>query len=127
MKKWLMACVCLVMMFTLVACGNKVEDAASDKYISMATEIVSLLNEGKYEEVYAKFDETMKGALPLNKMSELAPIIEQSGTYEKISKSSVEEKDGYNIVVLVAKYSNSNCIFTITFNGQDEVAGLYIR
>lgn len=125
MKKGLTVLLSVAMFIMLAACGNKVEEG--DKYISMATEIVSLLNEGKYADVHAKFDQNMKIGLPVEKMSELTPILEQSGTFQKISKSSAEEKDGYIIVVLLATYSESNRIYTITFNQQDEVAGLFIQ
>src|SRR5699024_72341 len=106
-----------------VACGgNKVDDATSEKYITKSEEIVSLLNEGNYEEVFAQFDEEMKAGLPVNDMEELTPIIEESGDFEEIDKSSVEE-DGYYVTVLVAKYSEENRVFTVSYNDKEEVAG----
>lgn len=128
MKRVLFTVLSVMAMLALAACGGKkVDDATSEKYISKAENIVSLLNEGKYQEVHAMFDDEMKTGLPEDQMKELTPIIEESGNYEKIDKSSVEKKDGFYIVVLVAKYSNENRVFTITFNDQDEVAGLYIK
>lgn len=128
MKRVLFTVLSVMAMLALAACGGKkVDDATSEKYILKAENIVSLLNEGKYQEVHAMFDDEMKTGLPEDQMEELTPIIEKSGKYEKIDKSSVEEKDGFYIVVLVAKYSNENRVFTITFNDQDEVAGLYIK
>lgn len=112
----------------LAACGgNKVDDSTAEKYITQAEEIVSLLNESEYQEVHVMFDDQMKTELPVAEMEELTPIIDQSGTFEKIDKSSVEEKDGLYIVVLAAKYSNENRVFTITFKDKDEVAGLFIK
>src|SRR5690625_723959 len=128
MKKILLAKFRVVVMIGLVACGgNKVDDSTSEKYISKAEVVVSLLNEGNYEEVYAKFDEEMKAGLPVNDMEDLTPIIEESGKFEKIDKSSVEEDDGYYVTVLVAKYSEENRVFTVSFNDKEEVAGLFIQ
>lgn len=107
--------------------GNKVDDATSEKYIAKAEEVVSLLNEGNYKEIHAMSDGQMATALSEEGMEELTPIIEQSGNFDKIDKSSVEEKDDFYIVVLITKYSKDKRIFTITFNGQDEVAGLFIK
>ena len=128
MKRMLLTMLSALAMLTLVACGgNKVDDSTSEKYIGKAEEIVLLLNEAKYNDVHAMFDDQMKTGLPEDQMEELTPIIEQSGDFENIDKSSVEEKDGLYIVVLVAKYSKENRVFTITFNDKDEVAGLFIK
>jgi len=128
MKKFLATILGFMAILTLVACGgNTVDDSTSEKYISKAEEVVSLLNELNYKEVHEMFNEQMKTELPEEQMEELTPIIEKSGDFEKIDKSSVEEKDGYYIVVLVAKYSDENRVFTISFDNKDEVAGLFIK
>lgn len=128
MKKIALIMISVLTVLVLVACGgNKVDDATAEKYITKAEEIVSLLNENNYKEVHAMFDEEMEKGLPVDDMEELSPVINQSGEFEEIDKSSVEEKDGFFIVVLVAKYSEENRTFTVTFNDKDEVAGLFIQ
>ena len=127
MRKMLLMIFTVVAMFALAACGNKVDEDISEKYITNAEDIVSLLNDANYEEVHAMFDEDMKVGLPAEAMVELTPVIEQSGDFEKVNKSSVEEKDGYYMVVLAVNYSEENRVFTISFNDQDEVAGLWIK
>lgn len=128
MKKIALTMISVLTVLVLVACGgNKVDDATAEKYITKAEEIVSLLNENNYKEVHAMFDEEMEKGLPVDDMEELSPVINQSGEFEEIDKSSVEEKDGFFIVVLVAKYSEENRTFTVTFNDKDEVAGLFIQ
>ena len=128
MKKVVLMMISVVTVLALVACGgNKVDDATAEKYITKAEEIVSLLNEGNYTDVHAMFNEEMETGLPLNDMEELTPVISQSGEFVEIDKASVEEKDGHFIVVLVAKYSEENRTYTLTFNDKDEVAGLFIQ
>jgi len=117
-----------MLMLLLAACGgNKVDDATAEKYITQAEEIVALLNEQHYEEIHAKFNDEMKAGLPVEDMEELTPIIEESGNFQEMDKASVEEEDGLYVTVLVAKYSNENRVFTITFNEDEEVAGLFIK
>jgi Protein of unknown function (DUF3887) len=110
----------------LVACGNN-DTSLMEEYVPKAEEVVKLLNDGSYEEVYHQFDETMKNALPVEQMGQLKTVIEKSGEFETFDKSTVEEQDGFYVVVLIAKYSNEDRVYTISFNDQDEIAGLYVR
>lgn len=127
MKKKLIGIVSICFLLFLFACGNQVDDTTSDKYITQAEGVVSLLNEGNYEAVFAQLNDEMKAGLPIEGLKELSPIFEQSGDFEEINKSSVEEDEGIYIVVVAANYSEENRIFTISFNEQEEIAGLYIK
>ncbi|AJH81558.1 DUF3887 domain-containing protein [Bacillus anthracis] len=128
MRRMLLIIISAIAAFALAACtGNKVDESTSKKFISKAEEIVSLLNEAKYKEVHEKFDSKMKAALPEEKMKDLTPIIEKAGTFEKIEKQSIEEKDGLYTVILVAKYSKEQRTFIITYNDKEEIAGLVIK
>ena len=111
----------------LVGCGSNVDDATADKYIEQAKAVVENLNNENYEDIQAQFDAKMKANLTTEQMAELAPIIEASGQFQEFDKQSVEEKDGYYTTILVAKYSEENRIYTISFNEQDEIVGLYIK
>lgn len=127
MKKMTVIIMSICAMIVLAACGTKVDEATAEKYITSAEGIVSLLNDGNYQGVTETFDSHMKAELTEEKLKEIEPIIEQSGDFEAIKKSSVEEKDDNYIVVLVATYSNDERIYTISFNKADEVVGLYIN
>lgn len=128
MKKFLVTMFTVALMIVLVACGgNKVDDATAEKHSAHAEEIIGLLNDGNYEEVHSQFDEIMKLGLPVVDLEDLTPIIDESGTFEKIDKASVEEEEGMYITVLTANYSEENRVYTITFDGNDKVAGLYIK
>ncbi|RGO21193.1 DUF3887 domain-containing protein [Bacillus cereus] len=128
MRKMLLIIISTIAVFALVACtGNKVDESTSKKIISKAEGIVSLLNEAKYKEVHEKFDSKMKAGLPEEKMKDLTPVIEKAGTFEKIEKQSIEEKDGLYTVILVAKYSKEQRTFIITYNDKEEIAGLVIK
>ena len=111
----------------LVGCGSNVDDATADKYIEQAKSVVENLNNENYEDIQAQFDAKMKANLTTEQMAELAPIIEASGQFQEFDKQSVEEKDGYYTTILVAKYSEEKRIYTISFNEQDEIVGLYIK
>ena len=63
----------------------------------------------------------------MEQLAQIEPVIEQSGNFEQIEKSTVEEKDGMKIVVLVAQYSNDKRVFTISYDGEDKIAGLFVQ
>lgn len=129
MKRTLLTIVTVVVLLTLVACGggNPVDDETAEPFITKAEEVVLLLNEGNYEEVYAMFNDEMKEGLPVEEMAELTPVFEESGEFEEIDKASVEEKDGYYVVVLVANHSEEGRIYTISFEENEAIAGLFIQ
>lgn len=129
MKTIRIALLGIIMLMVLAACGGgNVDEATAEKYSSKAEEVITLLNNGHYDELYEMFDATMKTALPLENMAEVfTPVIEESGDFEKMNKSTVNEDDGLFITISSAKYSNKNRVYTITFNQDDEVAGLYVK
>lgn len=128
MKKITLMIVTVMMILGLAACGgNKVDDTTTANYRSIAEEVVSLLNASNYSELHTMFDKQMKEGLSVQQMEELTPLIKESGTFEKVDKFSIEEKDGHYITVLVAKYSEQKRVYTISFNAEEEIIGLFIK
>ena len=127
MKKKIVILCSMLMVLVLAACGNKVDEATANTYIEKATEVVNWLNEEEYEKVTAQFDEKMKANLTEAQLAEISPILEESGTLEEIQKQSVEEKDGIKVVVLVAKHTEDKRIYTISYDSEDKIAGLFVQ
>lgn len=127
MKKWTVLFGSLFMVFLLAACGNKVDEETASKYVEKAEEIVLLLNDEKYDEIYEQFDEKMKAQLTADQLAEIEPVLESSGDYVSIEKQSVEEKDGLHVVVIVGKHSEENRIYTVTYDGDDQIVGLFVQ
>ena len=127
MKKNILILCSMLITMLLVACGNNVDDATSETYIAKGKEVVSWINDGQYESVTAQFDETMKANLSATQLAEIKPVIEASGAFQEIKKQSVEEKDGLKVVVLVAQHEQEKRIYTITYNSNDQIAGLFIQ
>lgn len=128
MKKWSLLFISLMMPLILVACGgNAVDEETADKYTEKAEEVITLINEREYEAITEMFDKQMEEALPVSELKELEPIIDDAGSFEFITKSTVEENDGMYTTVLSADYSEEELIYTITFTNKDEVSGLFIK
>lgn len=127
MRKILLMILSITTIIGLAACGEKIDDETADKYVSKAEEVVSLLNDKQYDDLRAMFDATMKEELTDTELKQLAPYIEEAGHFETIDKSSVERDDPYYVVILSVKYSNDTLIYTISFNENDEVSGLFVQ
>lgn len=127
MKKFLFIVITILAASALAACGNKVDEETADHYITQAKDVVKLLNEENYEKVVEQFDATMKAGLTAEQLAELRPVIAAFGQFETIEKQSVEEKKGMYVVVLVAKYQEGNHIYTVSFNENNEIAGLFVK
>lgn len=127
MKKMHVMFISICVLVLLAGCGSKVDDSTAQAYISKAEEVVQMLNNGEYESITEQFDDTMKASLSAEQLAGLEPLLTASGEFKAIEKQSVEEKDGMKIVVLIANYSEEKRIFTITYDANDKIAGLFIK
>lgn len=127
MKKMHLMFISICVLVLLAGCGSKVDDSTAQAYISKAEEVVQMLNNGEYESITEQFDDTMKASLSAEQLAEIEPLLTASGEFKAFDKQSVEEKDGMKIVVLIANYSEEKRIFTITYDANDKIAGLFIK
>lgn len=127
MKKWQLIVCSIVAMVLLAACGNKVDEETENTYVEKAEAIVHYLNEGKFDQVFDKLNASMQSQVTAEQLAEIKPVLEASGDYEGIEKQSVEEKDNIKIVVIVGKHSEENRIYTVSYDENDEIAGLFVQ
>jgi len=130
MKKLIAVCLsALLCAALLTGCGGGLSDAYDeDKVISLAHEVVTDLNSNDYDAVVAMMNDTMKAALPADKLSEAwAPVSEQLGAFDSFVKDATSEKDSIATIVVLAKYANANLTFTISFNTDLQLVGLYMK
>lgn len=127
MKKWNMLLSSLLLVLLLAACSSNVEDDVAAPYIERANEVVQQLNAGEYDDIYAQFNDTMKEQLTVEQLAQIEPVLQQSGEFERIDKQSVEEKDGIHVVVLIGSHRNENRIYTISYDANDSITGLFVQ
>ena len=118
---------CSVLLALALAACNNVDDATAETYIAKAEEVVKFLNEGEFEQITAQFDAQMAAQLSAEQLTQITPVLDASGEIEKYEKQSVQEKDGNKTVVLVAKHSKEKRIYTVTYNSNDEIVGLFVQ
>ena len=127
MKKWAIVLVGLMISVLLVGCGDKADEDTKEVYSAKAEQVVNWINEKNYDKITEQFDENLKTQLTAEQLAQIEPVIVASGDFEKVEKSTVEEKDGMKIVVLVTQYSDDKRIFTVTYDSEEKIAGLFVQ
>jgi len=98
-----------------------------------AENVVTLLNAQDSEGLRALFTEQMNVAITDDVFVQIYAAIEGGGTFDKIEsvnvvgstdKSTAEE---FATTIVNAKYENKSFTYTITFNKQMQLAGLYYK
>ncbi|MEI5988865.1 hypothetical protein A5881_000352 [Enterococcus termitis] len=129
MKKVISSMLTIVIgIMVLAACGEKVDQETTNKMTAKAEEIVTLINNGNYEKASDSFSDQLQGQLNKADFEKaVAPLLEKSGAFEKFDKSTVEKKDDFYVVVLVAKYEKDKRVFTISINDKEKLEGFFIK
>ena len=116
------------MMFT--ECGaTKLSSAFSEDKLKAAVEIViDNLNNEKYDEIIATGSEDLKSKLTAEQLKEpWVKMKEKLGNFDSITKEVFVGKDNSAIVIVTAKYEKGNVQFTISYNENMEMIGIYMK
>lgn len=136
MKKAVAGILSLILMFSLTACSaNKLADSFSeDEVISKAKEVIELLNQQDYDSAVTMFSENLKAQLSSEQLkTALDSSINQAGEFREYSSAATAGQKDKNtdediaVSVITCKYENSNHTYTISFNQELEVIGLYMK
>lgn len=97
-----------------------------------AKRTVDLLNARDYEGVAGTMDATMSAALPADKLRDgLDPRLTELGEFEQYDGVTVygQSSNGsdYAVAVVTAKYKNGTAVYTISFDKEMKLAGLYMK
>lgn len=97
-----------------------------DVLITAAQDFISELRRGDYAAGFARFDDTMQGALPEDKLEELwAQLLQQVGEYQEQVGVRTESQSGYQIVILTTQFARAMLDVRVVFDSQGQIAGLF--
>lgn len=115
------------LMLLLAACGNKVAEEDAAKYKEKVEQVVQQLNDQQYDAIVAQFDAQMKAQLTVEQLATIEPVLTQSGALQKLSKHAIQEQEGVIVAVVVGEHTEENRVYTVSFNAQDEIVGLFVQ
>ncbi|KGM92786.1 hypothetical protein ADU90_07195 [Clostridium botulinum] len=124
--KFLIAMLCITV---LGGCGaKKLSDNYSEDKLKVASEkVIDNLNKEKFDDVIGIMDKSIKSQITVDKLKEVMESFKKLGKFDSISKMIFQEKKGIATVVSIAKYENGNIQFTLSYNKNMQLCGLYLK
>ena len=119
----------LLLFAALIGCTPSIEPLSDERAAELtpiAEKLVSDFATGDTAAVYAVFDDTMKKAMPEDKIADgWTQLSAQSGAFTGIKSSSSYIYKGYETVEVVANCEKKNIIVRIVFSKDGTVSGLW--
>lgn len=125
----------VVCTFSLSACGKKELSSEFDpeEVEELAISVVEMVNNEDTEGIKSLCNDEMKKAMTDNIFDQVSDTLNEFGEYKEISKIDLTEvkdkvsKKPIAVAVLKVKYTNKQVIYTISFDTDMKLAGLYLK
>lgn len=116
----------------LSGCGVKLPEGFDEAEVKAAAEnVIELLNQRDAEGLIALMTEEMKAVLTDDTQAQIFALLDDSGAFQEIAdlKMGGSTQDGitYAAVAAKAKYENREITYTISFDEEMKLAGLYLK
>ncbi len=134
MKKiiWLAAVVCCVLLLT--ACGSKLpEGFEKDAVLEAADAVIAIINTGDFDAVVLEMREDLRSAITAEQLEEVwGARLDELGAYEKVKDSAVQGTKGqdgeeYAVAAVACGYENGTAVYTLSFDKDYALVGLYMK
>lgn len=104
--------------------GGAVPEAATQVAQAAAT----ALTQGDMAAVAAKFDATMKAALPPDKLqASWGPVTGQFGAFKSLGTPKASKAHGQNVIVIPCTMERGSVNLQVAVNDAGEISGLYVK
>ncbi len=129
-------CLILVLSLSVIGCGKQglPEGFDQEEVGTAAEEIVGFATAGDYDAVVMSLREDLKGSITADQLRESwGPIYENAGAFKSVTKttfsSTADESTGeeYAVVQVLVKHENANLLYTISFDKDFALVGLYLK
>jgi len=135
-KKILVSAMLLLMSFTLFGCTGKPlpEGFDADEVTARAEEIVSLANNGEYDEIIAALRSDLQDAITADQLETgWDPIYEKVGAFSEIKQVTLTATEDsstgeeYAVALVTCAHEDGNVLYTLSFDADLELVGLYLK
>ena len=116
----------------LAGCASKLPEGYDEDELKASAEVViNLLNQRDSVGLNEMMTEDMKAGLTEEVQAQIFAFLDESGTMKEISSMGVSgsEENGITFAVVIAKvaYENRDITYTIGFDPDMKLAGLYLQ
>ncbi|HHT16309.1 MAG TPA: DUF3887 domain-containing protein [Papillibacter sp.] len=132
MKKAAAALLCAALLLT-AACSSQAFEFDEDAAVSAAKDVIDLVYVLDFDAIYGLFREDVRELVTAESLeAAIAPIMDQSGAFVEHKKAQAvahnDKQFGEIIIVGVqTKYENETLTYTISFDRDFNLVGLYIQ
>ena len=105
-----------------------------DEVGTAAEEIVGLATEGDFDSIIASMRDDLKGSITVDQLKEgWGPIFQNAGSFVSITKtvlSGISDKntgEEYAMAQVLVKYDKANLVYTLSFDKDLKLVGLYLK
>lgn len=129
MKKLYKFIIGILCMYMLGGCGaSKLSDNYNENKLKESSEkLIDCFNNEKYDNIVDGMDDSLKKQVSSDQLKEAWSNFKKVGKYKSISKIIFQEKNSIAIVVVIAQYENSNVQFTLSYNKDMKLVGVYFK
>lgn len=100
---------------------------AIDERVSQAKTLVKNLADGKFETVFACFDDNMKAALPVDKLQEVwSALVAMHGQLTEELGVKLEVEGLFDVAYVTCRFSENTFDFKVVYDKADRVTGLFV-
>ena len=130
MKNLISILLTLICGLFLIGCGPKAlsENYNEDVLREASKVIIDQLNNEEYNEMVDNAGETIKNDESTEVIKNAYDSIKKSaGEFESIDKISFQEKNGYAVVVSIAKFEKRNVQFIFSFDKEIKLVEIFMK
>lgn len=122
--------------FGVFGCSVPPLDAAfeASSVEAAAENMIALLNERDYDGAVSHFSDQLKSAVPAETLSStFDPLLDRLGAFRSIKESvlsgAVEEETAkpYAVAVVICRYENGSAQYTLSFDTEYQLIGIFIK
>lgn len=135
-RRIVVALLALTLSFGMFACAGKPlpEGFVQEDVGTSAEEIVGYATMGDYDSIVGALREDLKASVTADSLKESwGPVLEKAGAFESVSKtvfSGTEDpntKEEYAVVQVLVKHANAKLLYTLSFDKDLALVGLYLK
>lgn len=116
----------------LAGCAAKLPEGFDEGEVKTAAEnVITLLDKGDGEGLTALMTDQMKAAITDDVQAQIFTMVDSAGAFQEISEmktgGSTQNEITYAVVVAKVKYEKGEVTYTISFDTQMKLAGLFLK